>query len=141
MLSPSLSYHQKMRDIIDSSQGHNRSNYMLQWPDAHASGPVADDETPTDDEDVQGFAGRLYQLCFRTLQDFYRQERGQGSSSARSAILRECLGRLYLWGEPFGVGDLDKALSQSYELRENVLERLGHIGELVLRGKAFSIVN
>ena len=50
-------------------------------------------------------------------------------------------GRLYLWGEPFGVGDLDKALSQSYELRENVLERLGHIGELVLRGKAFSIVN
>ena len=129
-----------MLDKIDSNQGHGCKQYMLQWLDANASGPVADDENPAGSEDDQGFAGRLYQLSFRSLQDFYRQERDRGSSNSRSAVLRECLGRLYLWGEPFGDGELDKALRQSNELRDNVLERLGHIGKLVLRGKPILVV-
>lgn len=38
-----------------------------------------------------------------------------------------------------GAGDLDEALRQSEELRDNVLERLGHIGKLLLRGKHFNL--
>ncbi len=129
-----------MTETIDSNQDHSRSSYTLQWLDAHASETLTDDEPPAVGEDEQGFAGRLYQSCFRILQDFYRQERDQGSSSSHSATLRECVGRLYLWGEPFGVGELDKALRQSNELRDNVLERLGHIEKLALRGKAFLVV-
>lgn len=38
-----------------------------------------------------------------------------------------------------GAGDLDEALRQSEELKDDVLERLGHIGKLLLRGKHFNI--
>lgn len=127
-----------MNDIIHQRGGDGRSGYLLRWLDTDASGPIANVETPAGGEDDQGFAARLYQLCLRALQDFYRQERDKHSSKSGSIVLRECLGRLYLWGEPFGVGELDRALEQSNELRDNVLERLGHIGELLLRGLSLS---
>ena len=125
-----------MPDIVKSNEDDGRSDYMLQWLDTHASGPIANDAPPLDGEDEQGFVGRLYGLCLRKLQTFHRQQRD--ISKSRSNVLRECLGRLYLWGEPFGSGDLDKALGQSDELRENVLERLGRIGKLLLRSKLLS---
>lgn len=124
-----------MPDTVKSNEGDGRSSYTLQWLNAHASEPLANDDPPAGDEDEQEFAVRLYQLCLRALHDLYRWERDQSSSSSRSNVLRECLGRLYLWGEPFAVGELDKALRQSDELSDNVLERLGHIGKLLLRSK------
>lgn len=124
-----------MPDTVKSNECDGRSSYMLQWLNAHASGPIANDGSPAGGEDEQDFAGRLYQLCLRALHDSYRQERDQSSSSSRSNALRECLGRLYLWGEAFAVGELDKALRQSDKLSDNVLERLGHIGKLLLRSK------
>lgn len=127
-----------MYDIISKNGGDGRSDYLLKWLDAGASGPTANDGIPAGDEDEQGFAARLHQLCLRALQDFNSQERDKHSSGSCSVVLRECLGRLYLWGEPFGVGELDRALEQSDELKDNVLERLSHIGKLVLRGKPFS---
>ena len=125
-----------MPDILEGDEDDGRSNYMLQWLDAHASGPVANNAPPLDGEDEQGFVGRLYGLCLRELQDFQHQQRN--ISKSRSNVLGECLGRLYLWGEPFGSGYLDKALGQSDELRDNVLERLGHIGKILLRSKLFN---
>lgn len=124
-----------MLDTAKSNEGDDRSSYMLPWLNAHASGPIANDAPPAGDEAEQEFAGRLYQLCLRALHDFYRWERDQISFSSRSDVLRECLGRLYLWGEPFAVVELDKALRQSDELSDNVLERLGHIGKLLLRSQ------
>ena len=124
-----------MHDIVKTNDGDGRSNYMLQWLDAHAVGAVAKDAAPAGSEDDQEFVGRLYELCLRALQDFYRQQRD--GSKSRSNVLRECLGRLYLWGEPFSVGDLDKALRQSDELRDDVFEHLNHIGKLLLRSKPF----
>lgn len=38
-----------------------------------------------------------------------------------------------------GAGDLDGALRQSEELKDSVLERLGHIGKLLLHGKLFNV--
>ena len=125
-----------MPDIVKSNEDDGRSNYMLQWLDAHAYGPIANDAPPVDGEDEQEFVGRLYGLCLQELQDFHRRQRN--ISKSRSNVLRECLGKLYLWGEPFGSGDLDKALGQSDELRDHVLERLVHIGELLLRSKLLS---
>lgn len=125
-----------MPDIVESNEDDGHNNYMLQWLDAHTSGPIANNAPPLDGEDEQGFVGRLYGLCLRELQDFHRQQRD--ISKSRSNALRECLGRFYLWGEPFGSGDLDKALGQSDELRDNVLERLGHIGKILLRSKLLS---
>ena len=127
-----------MNDIVRQRGGDGCSDYLLRWLDTGASGPITNAETPAGGEDDQGFAARLYQLCLHQLQAFYRQEREKHSSKSGSNVLRECLGRLYLWGEPFGVGELDRALEQSNELRDNVLERLGHIGKLLLRGKLFS---
>ena len=127
-----------MPNILESNVVDGRNNYIRQWLDAGPSGPVANNAAPAGDEDDQGFAGRLYHLCLSALQDFYRQQRDQPSSESRLNVLRECLGRLYLWGEPFGIGELDKALRQSDELRDMVLERLTHVGKLVLRSKSFS---
>ena len=127
-----------MDDITKSDGGDSRNNYMLEWLDAHASGPLANEGTPAGDEVDQQFAGRLYQLCLRALQDFYHQQRDQSTPKSRLNALRECLGRFYLWGEPFSVGKLDKALTQSDELRDSVLERLGYIGKLLLRSKLLS---
>ena len=127
-----------MCDDSISNGGRGRSNYILQWLDAHTSGPIANYEIPAGGEENQSSADRLYQVCLRALQDCHHQERDQRRSSSRSIALRECLGRFYLWGEPFGAGELDIALRQSDELRDNVLERLGHIGKLLLRSKPFS---
>ena len=125
-----------MPDIVKSNEDDGRRNHLLRWLDTHASGPIANDAPPLKAEDEQGFVGRLYGLCLRELQGFHRQQRD--ISKSRSNVLRECLGRLYLWGEPFGSGDLDKALGQCDELRDNVLERLVYIGKLLLRSKLLS---
>ena len=139
ILEVSLCYsvcRQDMTDIFKSNEDDGRNYRTRQWIDAHASALVANDASPLDGEDEQGFVGRLYGLCLRELQDFHRQQRE--ISKSRSNVLKECLGRLYLWGEPFGSGDLDKALGQSDELRDNVLERLIHVGELLSRSKLLS---
>ena len=124
-----------MRDMSDSNSGHSRKEHILQWLSANDSGPTENDGTPVGGKDEQGFAGRLYELCLRALQVFYRQE---SRSSSRSSILKQYLERLYLWGEPFGVGELDRALGQSDELRDNVIECLSRIGLLLLRSEHFS---
>ena len=127
-----------MHDIMKSGGDDGRNSYMLEWLDAHSSGPLANEGAPASNGVDHEFAGRLYQLCLRALHDFCHQQREQRSSKSRLNVLRECLGRFYLWGEPFGVGKLDKALKQSDELRDSVLERLGYIGKLLLRSKSLS---
>ena len=52
----------------------------------------------------------------------------------QTANAKEELGRLYLWGESFGNGGLEKALEQSDEIRDNVLKLLRGIGGTLLRG-------
>lgn len=134
-----------MPDLTVTDGFKGRSDYLLQWLDADAdadadvdaSRSISNDGQSAGGEDDQGFAARLYHLCLRALQGFYIQERGKLTSRSHSTGLRECLGRLYLWGESFGNGKLDRALEESDELRECVLERLSHIGRLLLRGKTY----
>lgn len=128
-----------MHDLIQTDGGDGCSRHILEWIDAQPLGPRVTGGASTGGEDDQGFTNRLYQLCLHTLQDFCCQQRNQRSSKSCYHALRECLGRLYLWGEPFGVGELDKALEQSDELRDSVIERLGHIGKLLLRSKTLNL--
>ena len=46
--------------------------------------------------------------------------------------------KLYLWGEVFDTGELDKALEQSDDLRDSVVDLLGTIGHLLLRGESLN---
>ena len=128
-----------MPNMIRSDGGDGCSSYTLEWLDAHATDRIANDGCPSGDKDDQGPAGRLYQLCLLALQDFRRQQQNQRRAKSRLNALRECVGKLYLWGEPFGVGELDEALSQSDELRDSVSERLGYIRKLLLRSKPFNL--
>lgn len=131
-----------MQEITDRNGLEARSDYLLQWLDAGVgvddTRSFAHNGASARDEDVQGFAARLYQLCLHALQDLYIREREKRKFGSQTTGLRECLGRLYLWGESFERGELDRALEESDEVRESVLERLGHIGELLLRGKTYT---
>lgn len=57
------------------------------------------------------------------------------TGSPQSLLLREELTKLYLWGESFGPGELDIALEYSDDTRYSVLDTLGDVGRLLLRGK------
>ncbi len=50
------------------------------------------------------------------------------------SALKEEFGKLYLWGEAFRNGKLDRALQYSDDVLVNVLDSLGDIGELLLHG-------
>ena len=86
-------------------------------------------------KDDLGIAARLYSLCLHVLRQLCRQgERGSSCGNGTS-MLKEELGKLYLWGQAFEDGKLDRALEYSDKVRSNVLESLGDIGGLLLRGK------
>ena len=85
-----------------------------------------------------GLATRFHKACLRVFKLFlqhlpvlstFRMDADQTASA------KEELGRLYLWGESFGDGCLDKALEQSDEIRDNVFELFRGIGGTLLRGK------
>ena len=119
--------------------------YIQEWLDAQSSTPIALDEVGSAPADVEpdsqeydqglGLATRLYQLGRQGLQQLCRQDRCVPRLSSSQSALREELGRLYLWGEAFEDGKLDKALEQSEDLRDTVLEFLCAIGDSIIRGK------
>jgi hypothetical protein len=131
-----------MQEITDRNGLEARSDYLLQWLDADVevdnTRSLTNHGASARDENVQGFAARLYQLCLHALQKIYIREREKRKFGSQATGLRDCLGRLYLWGESFERGELDRALEESDEVRESVLERLGHIGKLLLRGKTYT---
>lgn len=65
---------------------------------------------------------------------------GQGISLDEQSVLREQLGKFYLWGEGFRGGSLDKAVDQSDDLRNTVLELICDIGMVLLCSKCSSLL-
>lgn len=127
-------HRQRMSESVSSRDSDDHGAYMLQWLRADASNTGDDDGTPSRDSE-EGFVARLYNHCLCALQYILKTERIKSPSSSRSSSLGECLGRLFLWGDAFDVGQLDRALDQSDEMKLNVLEQLARIGKLLLRGK------
>ena len=116
-----------------SIRGHG--DYLQQWLESDTSDGIEERGTSAENENHQGFAARLYHLCLYALKYIQKEEHVKSSGSHRSVSFRECLVALYLWGDSFSTGELDKALDQSDDMKESVLEQLARIGKLVLRGK------
>lgn len=123
-----------------------RADYIEEWLDAGSSTPIAFDEEfeftaadvePDHDKYNQGLATRLYRLGRHGLQQLCRQKKTTPGLDRSQSALREELGKLYLWGEAFENGNLDKALEQSEDLRDTVLEFLCAIGDSIIQGKRF----
>ena len=124
---------------IAVTDGDNHRVLMQQWLDTHGSTSVDFARTRAGEralESEEGFASRFYSTCLEELRHLCRQQQKAYAPAPRSYLLKEELGKLYLWGERFAPGELDKALGVSEEVRDNVLELLVNLGELVLYGKA-----
>ena len=76
-----------------------------------------------------GLAMKLYCMCLDIIQGICQQ---RSSIRGPTELLREELGKLYLWGESFGPGQLDKALNHAEDLRTVVIKALQQIGKLLL---------
>ncbi len=125
--------------VISVTGGDDRKELMQQWLDTDESisldlGRTCAHERGIDRE--EGFASRFYSTCLRGFQQLCRQEKKGYAPGSRSYLLKEELGKLYLWGEGFAPGELDKALGESEEVRDNVLDLLVNLAELIIHGKA-----
>ena len=88
---------------------------------------LADVESNHNEYD-QGLATRLYLLSRESLRQICRQNRSIPRLKSSLSALKEELGRLYLWGEAFENGNLDKVLEQSEDLRDtNSFPVLGRV--------------
>lgn len=108
---------------------------VLGWLDTNAPILSASDTISVNLE-AEGFATRLYHACLQVLRYACHEGRSDDHDGSHSFKMKEVLGRLYLWGANFRSGDLDAALDPFEDLRSNVLELLGDIGRLLLRGMA-----
>ena len=121
--------------LASSSSATGQKNRTQEWLDNHSYSSSYPSEFP-DDEDAQeqDLATRLYSLCLRLLLFLCQQEHTIPSKSYEVPKLKEELGKLYLWGEAFRHGKLDRALEYSDDVRGNVLDSLGNIGKTLLHG-------
>ena len=123
---------------ISVADGDKHKGIMQQGHDTNGSTSVdsarmCTGERCTDRE--EGFASQFYGTCLQGFKQLCRQELEGYAPGTQSYLLREELGKLYLWGESFSPGELDKALDEFEEIRDNVLDLLVNLGELVIRGK------
>lgn len=113
---------------------HGQKSWTQEWLDSHLhASPGSKGTLPENFVDDQGFATRLYTLCLYLLRYLCRQEQNISSKSHHTSALKEELGRLYLWGEAFKDGKLDRALEYCDDVRGNVLDSFRDIGKLLLR--------
>ncbi len=82
-------------------------------------------------------------LCFESLRLFCRNEIGLSFrgvvSNADFRKLKDELEKLFLWGEAFKDGKLDRALEMDDESRISVLQLLIDIGEVIVNGMSIPI--
>lgn len=113
------------------------ASYTNQWVDDNFKSSTLGEAAITDTEDC-GFAARLHTAClriFKLVSHYTCRVSKYQKEAIQAANVKEELGRFYLWGESFPDGDLDRALEQSDEIRDNVLDLLQGIGETLIRGK------
>lgn len=110
-------------------------DWTEEWLDACSGYSPEAGGTLYGNEEYQGFAARLSTLCLQQLRALYLQECEMARNGDRAFCLREEFHKLYLWGEPFGDGKLDRALDYSEDLRDDILDCLCGIGRIIVRGK------
>lgn len=86
---------------------------------------------------------RFYTACLRVykiVSHYVGLESLSRKDVTQAASGKEGLERLYIWGEGFSDGNLNRALEESDEIRDNVLELLLGIGETLVRGKSQNMI-
>ncbi len=122
------------KDRLQSVRGHtDNSQERL---NAGPSTQIAPYEEPDHHEHNQGPATQLHLLSLLGLQHLCRRRQSASWPDSKLSRLKEELGNLYLWGEAFENGKLDKALERNEGLRDTVLELLCAIGNTIIRGKS-----
>lgn len=120
------------------SSANDQRDRTQEWLDGNRYSSSGLNETlNANDSEDQDFATRLYSLCLHLLLFLCQREQNVPSKKSKAANLKEELGKLYLWGEAFRSGKLDRALEYSNDVRGNVLDSLGGIGKILLRGMIF----
>lgn len=118
------------------SSANDQRDRTQEWLDGNRYSSSGVNETLNDnDSEDQDFATRLYSLCLHLLLFLCQREQNVPSKKSKAANLKEELGKLYLWA--FRSGKLDRALEYSNDVRGNVLDSLGGIGKILLRGMIF----
>ena len=112
-----------------------RISYVEQWRKASSNIIAATDEISSKIENDQGIAARLYMTCLQVLRVICLKGTKSMPLESRLKALKEELGKLYLWGQPFRREELDYILEQSEDLRASVFALLSGIGTSILQGK------
>ena len=124
-----------MSDLNGEHPHDSYDDYTLQWLNNDGTGIPKVGAAAPNDVNQTGLAACLYDHCLRALQHIYRQERSREAPRKHCATcLRECFGKLFLWGDSLMTRDLDKALAQCDDLNRSILTQLLDIGRLLLRG-------
>jgi hypothetical protein len=82
-----------------------------------------------------GFAALLCTKCLDFASVSLRKSSPHHTQNGQTSLVGEELGRLYLWAQGFDRGDLEVILRESKELEDTVLESLGGVGEVLVRGE------
>ena len=109
-------------------------HYVHQWL---RSNPTAWDDSDLPPDQADGsLVTKLYRASLEMLRSLCQPSPAQKSLQAHTHIIREELGKLFLWGESLRPGELEKALAFAEGLQEIVLKIFMEIGRLLL-GKIF----
>ena len=134
--SSSLNLHEVSdKEAESGSNAWNRRELVQHWlklgslTGSEASSRYVDHE----------FATRLYEQSLETLRYLSHGGTKNETSTLPSCMLKEELGKLYLWGEVFAHGDLIRALDQSDDLKDDILDLLSNIGRILLQGRPYLI--
>jgi len=85
------------------------------------------------DVTASGFGWHIYQTCLKLLKKIIQTTQNTGGPTGiESRPLKDCLSRLFLWGEGFGGGQLDKIIQRSDALKSTILQFIAAISKILL---------
>ena len=108
---------------------------VVEWIDGatiHRSGDAQEDDAEF------GFAWTLYDLDLKILTEFVPILSTESLKFSRKDVttLKQCLGDLFLWGDGFRDGRLEKVVVESDDLAETLVSSLVGIGRLLMTGES-----
>jgi len=85
---------------------------------------------------ASGFTWQFFENCLSLLRKLIRASRESSKfiNKKETNLLNECLIDLFLWGEGFSGGRLDKCIERSDSLKSAILGFIGAIAKVVVNG-------
>ena len=126
-----------MSSSLESKKAMGDKAYVHEWIYNTSTAQEAQPELIVSEDADDCLAARLYASCVQVLRGICSQASDPGVpySAIKPWILRNELGRLYLFGDSFRNGRLNRILEDANELSENIVEILAGIGILLVRSE------